>query len=130
MDKAQKLIVAKRIKEMRNRKGWTQLELAELLEVDRVSVTNYELGRAVPQWGTFVKLAELFNTTTDYLMGSSDDETKKTPDSMENEREFIGKIELTDEELMNQFEIDGRPLTPKEWKKLIELIRLDRRFED
>jgi transcriptional regulator with XRE-family HTH domain len=48
------------------------------------------------------------------------------------EKEFVDKIDLSDEELAKQFKItvDGRPLSEQEMKKIIAFVRMERSFGD
>lgn len=43
--------------------GLTQLNVAELIGVDRSTYTYYELGRTVPSWDIVKKLAKIFNVS-------------------------------------------------------------------
>lgn len=47
----------------------TQAELADRLGISRVTLTNWEIGRANPDHETLVRIADLFGVTTDYLLG-------------------------------------------------------------
>lgn len=48
----------------------TQQELAEKLNVRRGSVSNWVTDRRMPDSDTIVDLANMFNVTTDYLLGN------------------------------------------------------------
>lgn len=48
----------------------TQQELAEKLNVRRGSVSNWVTDRRMPDSDTIVDLANIFNVTTDYLLGN------------------------------------------------------------
>ena len=48
----------------------TQQELAERLNVRRGSVSNWVTDRRVPDNNTIVELANIFNVTTDFLLGN------------------------------------------------------------
>ncbi|MGG1443531.1 helix-turn-helix transcriptional regulator [Brevibacillus laterosporus] len=136
--------IGERIKARRTDAGLYQAHLAEKVGVDRVSISNYETGRAMPPWDIIVALAEVLNCTTDYLLCKSDinlydwipspaeeaeeAQKKENPDPYKNEKEFLKNIDLSDEELRKNFKVvmDGRELTDKEWKKLIAFLRLER----
>jgi transcriptional regulator with XRE-family HTH domain len=66
-------IVAKRIKECRLAKGLSQEDLAKLLGKSRTNVVNYEAGRTTLPGSVIVDLANIFEVSTDYLLGLSDD---------------------------------------------------------
>nr|WP_278429823.1 helix-turn-helix transcriptional regulator [Brevibacillus laterosporus] len=136
--------IGERIKARRTDAGLYQAHLAEKVRVDRVSISNYETGRAMPPWDIIVALAEVLNCTTDYLLCKSDinlydwipspsEETeeaqkKENPDPYKNEKEFLANIDLSNEDLRKKFKVvvDGQELTEKEWKKLIAFLRLER----
>lgn len=47
----------------------TQLQLAEIIGVDRTTVAKYETGAREPDLETLCKLAEALNVSTDELLG-------------------------------------------------------------
>lgn len=57
------------LKNARKASGKTQKDVAEYLGVGQSTYKNYECGIREPNNDTTVKLAELFNVTTDYLLG-------------------------------------------------------------
>ena len=62
-----------RLKEKRRARGMSQAELAERVGVTSRTIQNYELGSRKPQNMEVVqKLADVLNTTTDYLLGNAD----------------------------------------------------------
>lgn len=61
-----------RLKQLRDEKKWTQKYLGSLLHVKNAAISKYETGRASLTEETIVKAANLFNVTTDYLLGLSD----------------------------------------------------------
>ena len=62
-----------RLKEKRKEAGISQAELAALVGVTSRTIQNYELGTRKPQNVEVVqKLADVLNTTTDYLLGNAD----------------------------------------------------------
>ena len=68
------MLISKRIKEMRIRKGLSQQQLGEIIGVTKVSVCGYESGTRLPSLETFEMMAELFGTSTDYLLGREKEE--------------------------------------------------------
>ena len=60
-----------RIKELRKQKGLTQTKLSELLNVSRTTVTMWETGEHVPDIDTLKKIAQIFNTTVDYIVDAN-----------------------------------------------------------
>ena len=66
------MIFPERLKQLRQKKGLTQQEIADLLHVNRVTYTNWEKGKREPSFENLVKLASVLGTSTDYLLGTSD----------------------------------------------------------
>lgn len=62
-------MIAKRIKELRQARGWTQADLARRLSITRNGVNSWEQGLSTPSPASLVDLARLFSVSTDYLLG-------------------------------------------------------------
>ena len=62
-------MIANKIKELRERKGLTQTDVAKLLGITRSSVNAWEMGISVPSTQYIVELAKLFHISSDYLLG-------------------------------------------------------------
>ena len=63
----------KRIADLRIDKDYTQKEIATILNVHPEVYRRYEKGiREIPVWA-IVKLAQLYQTSTDYILGLTDD---------------------------------------------------------
>ena len=58
-----------KIKELRKRQDWTQEYLGDLLGVQKATVSKYEKGKIDPSNDILQKIADLFNVSTDYLLG-------------------------------------------------------------
>ena len=62
------MVLAEKIVFLRKRKGWSQEELADKLDISRQSVSKWELGASIPDLDKIIRLSELFDVTTDYLL--------------------------------------------------------------
>lgn len=58
-----------RYKELRKRRGLTQLEASKLLNVDQSTISKWEQDKAIPDIYTLNKISELYNVSIDYLLG-------------------------------------------------------------
>lgn len=67
---------AERLKEQREKNGFNQTYIAKYLEVSQVSVSNWERGIKQPDYQILIDLAGLFGTSTDYLLGVTDNFNK------------------------------------------------------
>lgn len=65
----------KRLKEVRKKRGFTQVTLAEELEVSKGTVAMWETGKRKPDFEMLCRLSELLNVKTDYLLGQTDDDS-------------------------------------------------------
>ena len=61
-------MIGDKIRELRERAGYSQSELARRLSVTRSSVNAWESGRSAPTAVYIVELAKLFRVTSDYLL--------------------------------------------------------------
>ena len=61
--------IALRLKEARKQKGLKQKEVAAHIQMAAHSYQQYEGGQRRPDFETLVALADLFDVTTDYLLG-------------------------------------------------------------
>ncbi|TPE68008.1 helix-turn-helix domain-containing protein [Halalkalibacterium halodurans] len=64
--------LGKRIREMRERRGLTQDQLAEYLKVQPPNISNYERGKSTPPIKKLEQMATILNTSIDYLLGKTD----------------------------------------------------------
>lgn len=61
-----------RLKNERERKGWSQLYVAEKIGITNTVLSNYERDYRDPDTVTLTKLADLYDVDTDYLLGRSE----------------------------------------------------------
>lgn len=62
-------VFPERLKEMRLKRGMTQKELGEKVGVKQNTFTNWENGKREPNFDNLIKLADILDTSTDYLLG-------------------------------------------------------------
>ncbi|WP_107839134.1 helix-turn-helix domain-containing protein [Metasolibacillus meyeri] len=70
------MIFSERLKQEREKKGWSQAELAEKIHVSRQSVSKWETGKNYPSIEVIIELSDLFGITIDELL-RSDEELKE-----------------------------------------------------
>ena len=62
----------RRIRDLREDSDYTQQEIADQLFLTRSVYRRYELGdREIPVWA-LIQLADLYGTSTDYILGRTD----------------------------------------------------------
>ena len=79
-------MLSEKIKELRKKKGLTQEELANSLNVSRQAITKWESGEGTPDIDNLRNIALFFHVSVDYLI---DSKTEKTLD-------LKGKFELAE----------------------------------
>lgn len=65
------LLFAKRLKELRLEKGLSQVELGAMLGYGYTAISGYETGRNEPSFGDFMRLCQLLEVSSDYILGLS-----------------------------------------------------------
>jgi len=58
-----------RLRSLREKKGYSQIQLSKELSISNVTLSQYENGIRKPDIDTLSKLASYFGVTTDYLLG-------------------------------------------------------------
>lgn len=97
------------IKELRKQKHLTQKDLAKLMHVSQQTIGAWETERAIPGSDTLALLANLFNVSTDYLLGRNPKENDlKTAD-------------LADDDTIFTFE--GKPIPEQDLEYMKRLLR-------
>ena len=84
--------LGQRIYKYRTERGLSQLELSELLDVSRQSISKWETDVAVPELSKLVKMAEVFGISLDALVLGKDDEQKEEPIKEEHAAAPIAEI--------------------------------------
>ena len=109
--------IGKTIAELRKEKGWTQIELAEKLQVSDKAVSKWEKDNGAPSIEFFPILAELFGVSIDYLM---------TGKEAEKEVVTMSKIELCakkdDVKLFNSLSEDVITSKDENGKTLLDYV--------
>lgn len=70
------MVLAEKIMELRKKKGWSQEELAEKLDISRQSVSKWESGASMPDIDKIILLSSLFGVSTDYLLKDEPEEER------------------------------------------------------
>ena len=72
------------IKALRKEHGWSQADLATRVGGDAGQISRYENGKITPSVDVVVRLAEIFDVSTDYLLldGATRRAFRPTPDEL------------------------------------------------
>ena len=71
-------IIGQRIKDLREEKGLTQLELAKDLNAGRETIARWETGTRDLKTDALIQIAKYFEVSSDYLLGLSEYKTSQT----------------------------------------------------
>lgn len=66
-------MVFKRVRDLREDSDLTQKQLAEYLQIHQTTYSDYELGNLNIPIEVMIKLAKLYKTSVDYLVGLTDE---------------------------------------------------------
>lgn len=105
------MILAEKIMKYRKQNGWSQEELAMKLNISRQSVSKWESGASIPDLDKIVRLSQIFDVSTDYLLK---DELEEEPVKTQNvtykeeilcEEELLKTVSLSLEEANSYMEL-------------------------
>ncbi|WP_410770311.1 helix-turn-helix domain-containing protein [Fontibacillus sp. BL9] len=102
------------LSELRKNRKWSLQETADQLGIAKSTYAGYETGYREPSLQSLLQMADLFETTVDYILGRSDEER------------YVA--ELT--ELISRpdpgISIDGEPLLADEMIEFVAFVRMKR----
>ncbi|MFS3933166.1 helix-turn-helix domain-containing protein [Bacillus subtilis] len=118
--------LGKRLKEARKKRGLSQIEVAQKLNISNQVISNYERDFRDPDTKTLKQLSDLYNVSTDYLVG-------KTPIENNNKASKLTQTfnevieELKDEDTLlfkndGEFDEETALLIKKALKNGIKLV--------
>jgi transcriptional regulator with XRE-family HTH domain len=125
--------VGKNIKRLREERDWTQIELSQKVGINNSVLSRIESGKRDVEDYLLVKFAEVFNVSTDYLLGLTNESNrtgtntihekfnealKDSPDLLDFWKEISRREDL--QLLFKQ----ARELKPQTIKKVVEVIKL------
>lgn len=80
--------LGERLSFLRDNMEMTQIELAEKIGITPMTLAKYTKDLNEPRSSTIAKMAQVLNTTSDYIIGLTDDYTSNTePPLLQNKRE-------------------------------------------
>lgn len=106
-----KKVLSYRIRERRLAAGLKQDELARLVNISQAQVSKYERGENEPDSQSLVQLAHILHTTTDYLLGVTNEVNPSYKDSDLSEKEKV---------LLNLF----RSKSPENQEKMLNVAKV------
>lgn len=74
-----------RLQGLRKERNLSQIQLAEMLNVSRQTLSKWETGAAMPDTTNLIVLSQIFHVSTDYLLGLSDSKSCVATDIRETD---------------------------------------------
>jgi transcriptional regulator with XRE-family HTH domain len=57
-----------KLKQLRDRRNWTQQYLADLMNLDRSTISRYETGKSIPPYETVLQFSEVYQVEKNFLV--------------------------------------------------------------
>lgn len=115
------------IKEARERAGYSQKELAQIIGVAQNTFHGYESGKHDPKSDLLIKIANACNVSVDFLLGVEPINTKKSPGAAEAapEEEVSRIFDKLNDLLVSEGLIeDGEDLTDRQADVILAVCRI------
>ena len=100
MKESEKKQLALRIKSLRESKGYTQEEFAEICGTSTRTISNIERGQSVPDLSTIFTLAKHLSVSLDELLKIAP-HSKKTAARQQKEYEIINRIQSANDGMLD-----------------------------
>ena len=94
------MILAEKIIQLRKKNGISQQELADKLDVSRQAVSKWESGTSICDLTRIVKMAQLFQVSTDYLLN---DDIEQLEEEYNDSSQFDSRLYKVDMSQANNF---------------------------
>ncbi|MCM6843998.1 helix-turn-helix domain-containing protein [Latilactobacillus curvatus] len=105
--------LSERLTYLRESKGWSKTLVVKKLGLKNLGTyANYEYGTREPDMEIIVKLAKLYEVTTDYLLGNTDNPAGNID---------VKQAEITDDQVIMTFE--GKPIPEEDLDLIKRLLR-------
>lgn len=117
------ITISKKLKELREEKGYLQKFVADKIGVRGNTLSGYENGTRSPDPEMIIRLAELYDVSTDYLLGRTD--KRITEDSSEDDIDEELKEIMSEMNVWYKNEPDDKELKLRMLRKMIKSFEED-----
>lgn len=107
-----KHIFAKRLKDIRLYRGYTQGDLAQKVQCTNKNISAYENGVRTPNYDMLVALAKALRCSTDYLLGIVDEPNR-----------FTGDVDGSHHEVVIADKETDKPYTRQDFQTLVRKLQ-------
>jgi transcriptional regulator with XRE-family HTH domain len=118
-------MILNRLTRLRKDKGWSLQYTADRLGIAKSTYAGYESGYRRPSLEAIKLIADLFDTSTDYILGRVDHPTFQFEEDTTKSVQFIELRDLPNLALA----VDGTSLSKEEIQQFIAFIRAKREIE-
>jgi transcriptional regulator with XRE-family HTH domain len=118
-------MILNRLTTLRKGKKWSLQYTADRLGIAKSTYAGYESGHRRPSLEAIKLMADLFDTSTDYILGRVDQPTFQLEEDTTYSVQFMELTDLPNLELA----IDGTSLSVEEMQQFIAFIRAKRELE-
>ena len=91
------------LKQLRIQSGFTQKQMAELLNITTNGYQHYELGTRQPPVDMLCKLADIFGVSVDYLLGRENEKAVAPKGTTDIATNFIKELGLENDKRFKDF---------------------------
>ena len=112
-----------RLKSLRKEGKMKQSELAGLLSMAQNTISQYEQGLREPDNDTLKTISDIFNVSTDYLLGKADIPNIEMAEPFDPDAIEIARAVESDQELRIMFD-KTKNLSKEEKAKIIEMLQV------
>ncbi|MFT9117868.1 MAG: helix-turn-helix transcriptional regulator, partial [Sporolactobacillus sp.] len=125
----EKMVIAmclgNRLRSEREKRRWSQLEVAKRIGITNAVLSNYERGSRDPDTSTLKKLADLYEVSVDYLLGTLS--ASEILLNEKNEKDVAKRLEKVKKDLENAEDDDGymlmgEPISEEAKQSIIEAM--------
>lgn len=69
--------LSEKLRKLRDSRNWSQQTLADMMNMDRSTVSRYETGKSLPSYQTLVRFAEIYQVDKEILVGELTEQQPK-----------------------------------------------------
>ena len=121
-----KICINERLRELRIKSGYTQSQIAKILNIDRSTYSYYEIGKTTPDVTALMTLAKIFNISLGELLADESSHASVADSGVKNEffegkknSSHIYELSREEKELIGMF----RAFPAEQQKKILDSLR-------